>query len=183
MPSLGKKISGGIKTLGKKVQGTTRLIGNKIQETEKQVQKGIAKGIDVGQNVLDKTEKGIVAASGKIGAVKQGLMTGARVIDALQTSGIAGSIPGLSLGLGAVSAGLKGGASGLKKLQDVGADARMATAKGKNQLSTVGQNVSGKVSQVAAKAGAKVEKVGERAAALEKQAQEDLSSVRSAFQG
>ena len=47
----------------------------------------------------------------------------------------------------------------------------------------MGQNVSGKVSQVAAKAGARVEKVSERAAALEKQSQEDLSSVRSAFQG
>jgi hypothetical protein len=78
---------------------------------------------------------------------------------------------------------LKGGAGGLKKLQDVGADARMATAKGKNQLSTVGKNVSGKVSQVAVRAGSKVEKVGERAAALEKQAMEDLSGVRSAFQG
>jgi hypothetical protein len=183
MVSLGQKISGGIKTLGKKAQGATRQIGSKIQGVEKQIQKGIAKGIDVGQNVLDKTEKGIVAASGKIGSVKQGLLTGARVIDALQTSGVAGMVPGLSLGLGGVSAALKGGAGGLKKLQDVGADARMATAKGKNQLSTVGKNVSGKVSQVAVRAGSKVEKVGERAAALEKQAMEDLSGVRSAFQG
>lgn len=181
MPSLGQKISGGIRTLGKKAQGTTRLIGKKIQGVEKQVQKGISKGIDVGQTVLRKTEKGIEAASGKIGSVKQGLLTGARVIDALQASGVAGMIPGLSLGLGGVSAGLRGGASGLRKLQDVGHDARMATGKAKNQLATVGKNVSGKVSQVAAKAGSKVERVGERAMALEKQAQEDLSGVRSAF--
>ncbi len=183
MPSLGKKIQGGIKSLGKKVQGTTAGIGKKIQEVEKQVQKGISKGVDAGQTVLRKTEKGIVAASGKVGAIKQGLLTGARVLDSLQSSGVAGMVPGLSLGLGGVSSALKGGASGLKKLQDVGADARMATGKAKNQLSTVGQNVSGKVSQVAAKAGARVEKVGERAAALEKQAQEDLSDARSAFQG
>lgn len=182
MVSLGKKISGGIRTLGKKVQGTTRFLGNKIQNVEKQVQKGISKGIDIGETALRKTEKGIVAASGKIGSIKQGLLTGARVIDALQSSGVAGMVPGLSLGLGGVSAGLRGGAAGLKKLQDVGSDARMATGKAKNQLATVGQNVSGKVSQVAAKAGSRVEKVGERAAALEKQAQEDLSGVRSAFQ-
>jgi BMFP domain-containing protein YqiC len=183
MPSLGKKLQGGIKSLGKKAQSATSFIGNKIQNTEKQVQKGISKGIDAGQTVLRKTEKGIEAASGKLGAVKQGLMTGARVLDSLQTSGIATSVPGLSLGLGAVSTALKGGAKGFQKLQDVGADARLATGKAKNQLSTVGQNVSGKVSQVAAKATSKVEKVGERAKELERQAQEDLSNARSAFQG
>jgi 16S rRNA C1402 N4-methylase RsmH len=183
MPSLGKKLQGGISSLGKKIQSTTGTIGKKIQGVEKQVQKGISKGIDVGQNVLNKTEKGIVAASGKLGAVKQGLMTGARVLDSLQTSGIATSVPGLSLGLGAVSSALKGGAKGFQKLQDVGADARLATAKGKNQLSTVGQNVSGKVSQISGKAQARVEKVGERAKELEKQAQADLSNARSAFQG
>lgn len=181
MPSLGQKLKGGISSLGKKISGTTTSIGKKIQGVEKQVQKGIAKGIDVGQNVLDKTEKGIVAASGKIGSVKQGLLKGARVIDALQSTGLAGTIPGLSLGLGAVSAGLKGGAGGLKQLQNVGADARMATGKAKNQLSTVGQNVSGKVSQVAGRATSQVEKVGERAKELERQAQADLSNVRSAF--
>ena len=74
-------------------------------------------------------------------------------------------------------------ASGLKQLQNVGADARMATGKAKNQLSTVGQNVSGKVSQVSGRAQAQVEKVGERAKALEAQAQQDLGNVRSAFQG
>lgn len=182
MPSLGKKLQGGIKQLGKKVQSTTSSIGKKIEGVEKQVQKGISRGVEIGETALRKTEKGIEAASGKIGSVKQGLLTGARVIDALQSTGLAGTIPGLSLGLGGVSAALKGGAAGLKKVQDVGADARMATGKAKNQLSTVGQNVSGKVSQVAAKAGARVEKVGERAAALEKQSQEDLSNVRSAFQ-
>ena len=181
MRSLGQKLHGGISSLGKKVQGVTRGIGNKIQGIEKQVQKGIAKGIDVGQTVLNKTEKGIEAASGTIGSVKQGLMKGARIIDALQSTGIAQTVPGLSLGLGAVSTGLKGGAKGLKQLQNVGADARMATGKAKNQLSTVGENVSGKVSQISAKAGARVEKMGERAAALEKQAQADLSNVRSAF--
>lgn len=183
MPSLGKKIQGGIKSLGKKVQGTTAGIGKKIQGIERQVQRGISKGVDVGQTVLRKTEKGIEAASGKIGSIKQGLLTGARVLDSLQSSGVAGMVPGLSLGLGGISTALKGGAGGLKKLQDVGADARLATGKAKNQLSTVGQNVSGKVSQVAAKAGARVEKVGERAAALEKQSLEDLSNARSAFQG
>lgn len=181
MPSLGKKISGGIHTLGKKISNTSAGFGKKIHGVERQVQKGISKGIDVGQNVLNKTEHGIQMASKKIGSVKQGLLTGARVIDALQTTGLAGTIPGLSLGLGAVSAGLKGGASGLKQLQNVGHDARMATGKARNQLATVGQNVSGKVSQVAGRASSQVEKVGERARELEKQAQADLSTVRGAF--
>ena len=181
MPSLGKKISKGISSLGKKATSTAAGFGKKIVNVEKQVQSGIAKGIDLGQSALRQTEKGIEAASGKIGSVKQGLLTGARVIDALQSSGVAGIVPGLSLGLGGLSAGLKGGASGLKQLQNVGADARMATGKAKNQLASVGQNVSGKVSQVSGKAQAKVEKLGERAKALENMAQEDLSNVRSAF--
>jgi hypothetical protein len=183
MPSLGQKMSRGISSLGKKVQNTATGIGKKISGVEQKIQTGISKGIDLGQVALRKTDNTIAKASGKIGAVKQGLMTGARVIDALQTSGVAGMVPGLSLGLGAISSGLKGGASGLKKLQDVGADARMATAKGKNQLSTVGKNASGKVAQFAGRAQAQVEKVGERAKILEAQAQEDLGDVRSAFQG
>jgi hypothetical protein len=181
--SLGQKISGGIKSLGSKIQNTTTGIGKKITGVEQKIQAGISKGIDLGQVALRKTDNTLAKASGKIGAVKQGLMTGARVIDALQMSGVAGMVPGLSLGLGAVSAGLKGGAGGLKKLQDVGADARLATGKAKNQLSTVGQNVSGKVSQVAGRAQAQVEKVGERAKVLEAQAQQDLGDVRSAFHG
>jgi hypothetical protein len=181
MPSLGQKLKGGISSIGKKVTSTASGIGKKIQNVEKQAQAGIAKGIDLGQGALRQTEKGIVAASGKIGSIKQGLLTGARVIDALQSSGVAGMVPGLSLGLGAVSGGLKAGAGGLKKLQDVGADARMATGKAKNQLASVGQNVSGKVAQVSGRAQAQVEKVGERAKALETMAQEDLSNVRSAF--
>jgi len=181
MPSLGQKIKGGITSIGKKVTSTASGIGKKIQGVEKQVQAGIAKGIDLGQGALRQTERGITAASGKIGSVKQGLLTGARIIDALQATGVAGMVPGLSLGLGGISAGLKGSAGGLKKLQDVGADARMATGKAKNQLATVGQNVSGKVAQVSGRAQAQVEKVGERAKALESMAQEDLSNVRSAF--
>ena len=181
--SLGQKMSGGIKSLGKKVQATTTGIGKKIGGVEQKIQAGISKGIDMGQVALRKTDNTLAKASGKIGAVKQGLMTGARVIDALQMSGVAGMVPGLSLGLGGISAGLKGGASGLKKLQDVGADARLATGKAKNQLSTVGQNVSGKVAQVAGRAQAQVEKVGERAKVLEAQAQQDLGDVRSAFHG
>tara|TARA_R110002126_G_scaffold119455_1_gene260441 strand:- start:483 stop:1034 length:552 start_codon:yes stop_codon:yes gene_type:complete len=183
MRSLGSKLNKGISSLGKKITSTAGSLGKKIVSVEKQAQAGIAKGIDLGQTALQKTERGIEAASGKIGSVKQGLLTGARVIDALQSSGVAGMVPGLSLGLGAVSTGLRGGASGLKQLQNVGADARMATGKAKNQLSTVGQNVSGKVSQVSGRAQAQVEKVGERAKALEAQAQQDLGNVRSAFQG
>lgn len=181
MPSLGQKLKGGISSIGKKVTSTASGIGKKIQNVEKQAQAGIAKGIDLGQGALRQTEKGIVAASGKIGSIKQGLLTGARVIDSLQSSGVASMVPGLSLGLGAVSGGLKAGAGGLKKLQDVGADARMATGKAKNQLASVGQNVSGKVAQVSGRAQAQVEKVGERAKALETMAQEDLSNARSAF--
>ena len=180
---LGKKISGGISSLGKKIQGTATGLGKKIQNVEKQAQAGIAKGIDLGQTALRKTEQGIQSASGKIGSIKQGLMTGARVIDALQATGLAGTIPGLSLGLGGISAGLKGGASGLKKLQDVGADARMATGKAKNQLSTVGQRASEQVANVAGRGTAKLERVGERAKAIEAQAQADVGNVRSAFQG
>lgn len=179
--SLGQKISGGISSLGKKASNTAAGIGKKIANVEKQAQAGIAKGIDLGQTVLRKTDNTIAKASGKIGSVKQGLLTGARVIDALQMSGVAGMVPGLSLGLGALGKGLQAGAGGLQKLQDVGADARLATGKAKNQLASVGQNVSGKVAQVSGRAQAQVEKVGERAKALETMAQEDLGNVRSAF--
>jgi len=181
MPSIGQKLKRGISSIGKKATSISSNIGQKIASVEKQAQKGINKGIDLGQGVLRQTERGIEAASGKIGSIKQGLLKGANIIDALQGSGIASMIPGLSGGLGAVSAGLKGGASGLKKLQDVGSDARLATGKAKNQLASVGQNVSGKVAQASSSAQARVEKIGERAKALETMAQEDLSDVRSAF--
>ena len=178
----GSKLSGAVRGLGTKITKTTAGIGKKIVGVEKQVQKGLAKGIDVGQGVLSKVDKGIAGASGVIGSVKQGLLKGANVIDALQTTGLASMVPGLGVGLGALSVGLRGGASGLKQVQNVGADARLATGKAKNQLASVGQTASGKVSAFAGKAGAKVERVGERAKALEAQAQEDIGNVRSAFQ-
>jgi hypothetical protein len=177
---LGSKLSNTFKGLGNKVQGGVKTLGNKIQATEKLAQKGIAKGIDLGQTALRKTEKGIEQASGKIGAVKQGFLQGARVLDALQSTGL-GSVPGLGMGIGAVSTALRGSAAGLKKLQDVGADARLATGKAKNQLSTVGGKASAKVSNVAERVGAKVEKVGERAKMIEANAQDDIRNVRSAF--
>jgi len=179
---LGTKLSRTFKGIGNKVQGGVNTLGNKIQGAEKQVQRGISKGIDLGQTALRKTEKGIVMASGKLGAVKQGFLKGAQVLDALQATGLS-AVPGLGLGLGAVSTALRGGAAGLKKLQDVGSDARLATGKAKNQLSTVGGKASSRVSTVAGKVGAKVEKVGERAKMLEAQAQDDIRGVRSAFQG
>jgi len=163
------------------VQSGVKTVGMKINNAEKQVQKGIGKGIDLGQTVLRKTEKGIEQASGKIGAVKQGFLQGAKVLDALQATGLS-AVPGLGVGLGAVSTALRGSAAGLKKLQDVGADARLATGKAKNQLSTVGGKASAKVSSVAEKVGAQVEKVGERAKMIEANAQEDIRGVRSAFQ-
>lgn len=179
---LGSKLSKTFKGLGNKVQSGVATVGKKINMAERQVQRGISKGVDLGQTVLRKTEKGIEQASGKIGAVKQGLLRGANVIDALQSTGLS-SIPGLGMGLGAVSTALRGGAGGLRKLQDVGSDARLATGKAKNQLSTVGEKASARVSTVAGKAGARVEKFGERAKALEEKSQEDIRGVRSAFQG
>lgn len=177
----GSKLSGAIRGLGTKVSSTTSGLGKKIMSVEKQAQKGISKGIELGQGAIGKVEQGISGASGAIGSVKQGMLKGARVIDALQTTGLASMVPGLGVGLGAVSAGLKGGASGLKRVQDVGADARLATGKMKNQLGSVGEKASAGVAGIASKAGAKVEKVGERAKALEAQAQGEIRGVRSAF--
>lgn len=177
----GSKLSGAVRGIGTKITKTTAGIGKKIVGVEKQVQKGLAKGIDAGQVLLSKVDKGIAGASGVIGSVKQGLLKGANVIDALQSTGLS-MVPGLGVGLAGLSTGLRGGALGLKQVQNVGADARLATGKAKNQLASVGQTASGKVSAFAGKAGAKVERVGERAKALEAQAQEDIGNVRSAFQ-
>jgi len=179
---LGNKLSKAVGGLGQKIQKGVGSLGSKIQNVEKQAQRGIAKGIEMGQGAVRDVERGIVAASGKVGAIKQGLSTGARVIDALQSTGVTSMIPGLSLGLGAVSAGLKSGASGLKRLQDVGADTRMATGKVKNQLGSVGQEASQRVAGVSSSSRGKLEKFGERAKALEQQTQEDIGNVRSAFQ-
>ena len=178
---LGTKLSNTFRGLGNKVQGGVKTIGKKIHTAERMAQRGISKGIDLGQTALRKTEHGITMASGKLGAVKQGFLKGAQVLDALQATGLS-AVPGLGLGLGAVSTALRGGAAGLKKLQDVGSDARLATGKAKNQLSTVGAKASSRVSSVAGRVGAKVEKVGERAKMLEEQAQADVRGVQSAFQ-
>jgi hypothetical protein len=178
----GSKLSGAVRGLGQKVQNTATGIGKKIASVEKQAQKGISKGIDLGQTVLNKVDKGIAGASGVIGSIKQGVLKGANVLDALQTTGLANMIPGGGLALAGLATGLRGGASGLKKLQDVGADSRLATGKAKNQLASAGQMVSTKVAGVAGKAGAKVERVGERAKALEAQTQDDIRGVRAAFQ-
>jgi len=178
---LGNKLSKAVGGLGQKVSKGVGSLGNKIQNVEKQAQRGIAKGIEMGQGAVRDVERGIVAASGKVGAIKQGLSTSARVIDALQSTGVASMVPGLSLGLGAVSAGLKSGASGLKRLQDVGADTRMATGKVKNQLGSVGQEASQRVAGISSTSRGKLEKFGERAKALEQQTQEDIGNVSSAF--
>lgn len=179
--ALGTKLSKKFSMLGNKIQGGASSLGKKISGLEKQAQRGIAKGIDMGQGAIRDVERGIVQASGKVGAVKQGLLKGANVIDVLQTTGVASMVPGLGAGLAAASGALRGGAAGLKKLQDVGADARMATAKGKNQLASVGQKASQKVSDVGGMAKSKVEKFGERAKAIEQRTQEDISNVQSAF--
>lgn len=180
---LGKKLSKAVGGLGQKVSKGVSSLGGKIQNVEKQAQRGIAKGIEMGQGAVRDVERGIVAASGKVGAIKQGLNTGARVIDALQSTGLTSMVPGLGVGLGAISAGLKSGSAGLQQLQNVGADARMATGKAKNQLASVGQKASEKVANTSAMGRGKLEKFGERAKALEQQTQEDISNVRSAFQG
>lgn len=179
--ALGTKLSKTFRGIGNKIQSGVKTVGKKINTAERQIQKGLAKGVDLGQTVLRKTENTIDKASGKIGSIKQGLLRGANVIDALQSTGLTSMIPGLGAGLGAVSAGLRGGAVGLKQLQNVGSDARMATGKAKNQLSSVGEKASARVSSVAGKAGARVERVGERAKALEAQAQDDIRGVQSAF--
>jgi hypothetical protein len=179
----GSKLSGAVRGLGQKITNTASGVGKKIVGVEKQAQKGISKGINLGQTVLNKVDKGIAGASGVIGSVKQGLLKGANVIDALQSTGLASMIPGAGVGLAALSTGMRGGAAGLKQVQNVGADARLATGKAKNQLASAGQVASTKVAGVAGRAGAKVERVGERVKALEAQTQDDIRGVRAAFQG
>lgn len=180
---LGKKLSSATKGLGSKISKGTETLGKKISNVEKQAQRGIAKGVEMGQGAIRDVERGIVAASGKVGAIKQGLNTGARVIDALQTTGLTSMVPVLGVGLGAISAGLKSGSRGLQQVQDVGRDSRLATGKAKNQLSTVGETASGRVANVAGRGQMKLEKFGERSKALEAQTQQDIRDVRSAFQG
>lgn len=180
---LGKKLSKSVGGLGQKISKGVEGLGKKVGSIEKQVQAGISKGVQMGQGAVRDVERGIVAASGKVGAVKQGLATGARVIDALQTSGVAGMVPGLSTGLAAVSGGLKAGVGGLQRVQDVGRDTRMATGKAKNQLASVGGQASQRVAGASARTQGKLERVGERAKAIEAQTQEDIRNVRGAFQG
>jgi hypothetical protein len=177
----GTKLSKSVGSIGTKISKGTQALGAKVSKIENQAQKGIAKGIQMGQGAVRDVERGIVAASGKVGAIKQGLNTGARVIDALQTTGLTSMIPGLGVGLGAVSAGLKSGSAGLQRLQDVGADSRLATGKVKNQLATVGQQASTRVGNMAGQARNNIEKVGERSRAIQAQAQEDISNINSAF--
>lgn len=178
---LGNKLSKSVGGLGQKIQKGVSSLGSKISNVEKQAQRGISKGIEMGQGAVRDVERGIVAASGKVGSIKQGLLKGAKVLDALQTTGVASMVPGLGVGLAAVSGGLKSGASGLKQLQDVGKDTRLATGKAKNQLASVGQQASERVSGAAAMGKGKLEKFGERAKAIEQQTQEDIGNVRSAF--
>lgn len=178
---LGRKLSSGVKGLGSKVSKGVETLGKKISNVERQAQRGIAKGVEIGSGAIRDVERGIVAASGKVGAIKQGLNTGARVIDALQTTGLTSMVPGLGVGLGAISSGLKAGSRGLQQVQDVGKDTRLATGKAKNQLSSVGEKASGRVANVAGRGQMKLEKFGERSKALEAQSQEDIRNVRSAF--
>lgn len=178
---LGRKLSSGVKGLGSKVSKGVETLGKKIGNVERQAQRGIAKGVEMGSGAIRDVERGIVAASGKVGAIKQGLNTGARVIDALQTTGLTSMVPGLGVGLGAISSGLKAGSRGLQQVQDVGKDTRLATGKAKNQLSSVGEKASGRVANVAGRGQMKLEKFGERSKALEAQSQEDIRNVRSAF--
>lgn len=180
---LGKKLSKSVGGLGQKINRGVEGLGRKVGSVEQKIQAGISKGVKMGQGAVRDVERGIVAASGKVGAVKQGLMTGARVIDELQTTGIAGMVPGLSTGLAALSGGLKAGVGGLQRVQDVGRDTRMATGKAKNQLATVGGQASQRVAGASARTQGKLERVGERAKALEAQTQEDIRNVRGAFQG
>jgi hypothetical protein len=179
--ALGAKLSKSVSGLGQKIQKGTSQLGQKISKVEKQAQRGIAKGIEMGQGAVRDVERGIVQASGKVGAVKQGLLKGARIIDVLQSTGVASLVPGLSMGLAGASGALRAGAGGLKQLQDVGKDTRMATGKAKNQLASVGQKASQRVGEVGSGARSRVEKFGERAKAIEQQTQEDISNVRSAF--
>ncbi len=181
MARLGVKLSKKVSGLGNKIQSGVGQLGKKVTKLEKQAQRGISKGVELGQGAVRDVERGIVQASGKVGAVKQGLLKGAQVIDALQTTGLASMVPGLGVGLAGASGALRAGAGGLKKLQDVGRDTRMATGKAKNQLSSVGQRASQEVSGVAGMARGKLEKASERAKALEKMAQEDIEKVGSAY--
>jgi len=183
MGGLGTRISRGISALGRKSTNTISMIGKKTQGLEKNIKSGIDKGINLGKEGLRQTSIGIDKVSGKIGAIKQGMNVGARVIDALQMTGVAGMIPGLAPTLGAVSAGLKAGASGLQRTQDVGKDAKMALGKRSNQLSSVGANLQNRVGAVGEKSRAKLERVGERVKAIEAATQEDIGNVQSAFQG
>lgn len=179
--ALGTKISKSLSSLGRKTSSGVSMLGKKVSGVEKNIQKGISKGIELGQGAIRQTQRGIEQASGKVGALKQGLNVGARVIDALQATGVAGMVPGLAPTLGAVGAGLRAGAGGLQRVQDVGAEKRMALAKRSNQLGGLGERAQAKVGGVAEKSRAKLERVGERAKALEAQAQEDISNVSSAF--
>jgi hypothetical protein len=178
---LGRKLSKQVSGLGQKIQAGTSILGKKVTGLEKQAQRGISKGIQMGQGAIRDVERGIVQASGKLGAVKQGLVKGANVLDVLQTTGVASMVPGLGAGLAAASGALRGGASGLKQLQDVGRDSRMATGKAKSQLAQVGQKASQQVSQTAGAGRSKLEKFGERAKAIEERTQEDISNVSNAF--
>ena len=67
----GKKLSGAFRGIGTKVQNTTAGVGKKIAQVEHRAQKGIAKGIQLGQNAIGKVEQGIAGASGVVGSVKQ----------------------------------------------------------------------------------------------------------------
>lgn len=180
---LGTKISRSVSALGRKSSNTISMLGKKTSGIEKQLKAGIDKGINAGQTVISKTQQGIESASGKVGAIKQGLNVGARVIDALQTTGIGMAVPGLAPTLGALSTGLRAGAGGLQRVQDVGRDKNLALAKSSNQLASVGQNLQGRVGAVGDKSRAKLERVGERAKAMEAQAQQDISNVNAAFKG
>lgn len=177
----GGKLSKTISSLGKKAGGAIEMLGKKSSMIEKRVQSGISKGIDLGQGAIRQTQRGIETASGKVGAIKQGLNYGARVIDALQATGVAGMVPGLAPTLAAVGTGLRAGSAGLQRVQDVGRSQNMALSKRSNQLAGVGQTASARVASAGESSRAKIERVGERAKAIEAQAQSDVKGVRSAF--
>lgn len=177
----GGKLSRAVSSLGQKASSGVSMLGKKSSMIEKRIQSGISKGIDLGQGAISQTQRGIVAASGKVGAIKQGLNVGARVIDALGATGIASAVPGLAPTLGVLSTGLRAGAGGLQRVQDVGREQNMALAKRSNQLAGVGQSASARVASAGESSRAKLERVGERAKAIEAQTQQDIKGVRSAF--
>ena len=177
----GGKLSKTISGFGTKISSGVKTLGNKTAMVEKRIQSGISKGIDVGQGAIRQTQRGIEQASGKVGAIKQGLNVGARVIDALQTTGVAGMVPGLAPTLAAVGTGLRAGSAGLQRVQDVGKSQNMALSKRSNQLAGVGKIASARVASAGESSRAKIERVGERAKAIEAQAQQDVKGVRSAF--